>query len=360
MMGLLKRPASLEELRAKAPQFSEPLACVGALQAHELMRNIREVLRAFETCLQTAKTSGDADFEWYVIRNFNGRDGNAEAAIARWQEQLEATAARGDAERQLDALCSLGKRMEEQGHPQAAEDYFNRAVSLAKNWGTHVGLVGALIEFAAVYQVRGDMEQAVRAWLEVFRAAKATGDALQIGYVARQLGLAYRSVGQFDEATKWLEEALAAVRSIPNRREEAFLLRDAAIVETDTGNYWKALEQMQEAARIFHELGLSWPEGATIGHLPMIYTALGDYDSALRTARQGLQSAYANQDPLMEQRILEHIGTIYLRLGKPAQALPYLERSVSLTPQTKATNLHLNALLSLGERMREGGARGKR
>jgi len=147
-----------------------------------------------------------------------------------------------------------------------------------------------------------------------------------------------------DEAMQWLEGALAVVRGIQNRREEAFVLRDAAMVEADTGNYWKALERMQEAARMFHELGLSHPEGATIGHLPMIYGPLGDYEAALRTARQGLESAYANQDPLMEQRIVEHIGTIYLRLGKPGAALPYLEKSISLTPQTKAMHLHLNAM----------------
>jgi tetratricopeptide (TPR) repeat protein len=359
MNGFLKRPASLAELRAKAPELSKPVACVGVLRALELMRNMRELGRDFETCLQTAKTAGDADFEWYVTRNFNGLDRNSEADIARWRELLQATAARGDAEWQLYALCTLGVRMAEQGHPQEADDYLNRALSLADNWGTHIGLTGTLLEFAAVYQARGDMEQAIHVWLEAFKAAKVAGDALRIVYVARQLGLAYRGVGQFEQAMRWLEEALEEVRSIPNHREEAFLLRDAAMVETDTGNYWKALERMQESARMFHELGLSWPEGATIGHLPIIYGALGDYEAALRTARQGLESAYANQDPLLEQRILEHIGTIYLRLEKPTQALPYLVKSISLTPQTRAMNLHLNALLSLGEAYAAVGRTGK-
>jgi len=203
------------------------------------------------------------------------------------------------------------------------------------------------------------MEQAIRAMLEAFDAAKATGDALYIGGQARELGLAYRSVGQLDEAMRWLEEALAVFRSVQNPREEAFALRDAAMVDADAGNYWKALERMQEAARMFQELGLSHPEGATIGHLPMIYGPLGDYEAALRTARQGLESAYANQDPLMEQRIVEHIGTIYLRLGKPGEALPYLEKSISLTPQTKAMHLHLNALLSLAEAYAGLGRTGK-
>src|SRR5262249_24679586 len=40
---LLKRPASVEELRARVPQFSnEPMSCVGVLRALELMRNMRE------------------------------------------------------------------------------------------------------------------------------------------------------------------------------------------------------------------------------------------------------------------------------------------------------------------------------
>jgi tetratricopeptide (TPR) repeat protein len=364
MNMLLKRPASLEELRARAPQFSdEPAACIGILQARVQMRNMRELGRGFETCLQTAKASGDPDFELYVMHAFNGLDGNAEAAVARLREQLQVAAARGDVERQLYALENLGVETAEQGHPQEAEDYLNRALSLAKNWDTHVGLLGALSGFARLYRVQGKMEQTIRALLEAFHAAKATGDALTTSSVARELALAYRTAGQPDEALRWLEEALAVVRSLQNRREEAFILRDVAMVETDTGNYWKALKRMQEAARMFHELGLSWPEGATIGHLPMIYGALGDYEAALRTARQGLESAYANQDPLMEQRIVEHIGTIYLRLGKPARALPYLERSISLTPKTMSaptgTQLHLNALLSLGEAYAAVGRTGK-
>jgi tetratricopeptide (TPR) repeat protein len=344
MNMLLKRPASLEELRGRVPQFStEPVACVGRLRAHLLMRTWGSSIRGFETCLETAKASGDPDFEWYVIRWFNGTDGNAQAAIARWQEQLQGAVARGDAERQLETLNSFGWWMEQQGHLQEAEEYLNRALTLAKDWGALVGLVGALDGFAKLYRVGGDMEQTIRAGLEAVHAAKATGDALLNAYVAKELGLAYRTAGQLDEAMQWLEEALAVVRGIQNRREEAFLLRDAAMVDADTGNYWKALERMQEAARMFHELGLSHPEGATIGHLPMIYGPLGDYEAALRTARQGLESAYANHDPLMEQRIVEHVGTIYLRLGKPGQALPYLEKSISLTPQTKAMHLHLNA-----------------
>jgi tetratricopeptide (TPR) repeat protein len=198
--------------------------------------------------------------------------------------------------------------------------------------------------------MQGNMEGAIRALIESFQAARASGNADHVGAQARELGLAYRSVGQLQEAMRWLEESLVAHRErTQNRREEAFVLRDAAMVEADAGNYWKALARMQEAARMFRELGLSHPEGATIGHLPMIYGPLGDYDAALRTARQGLESAYANQDALMEQRIVEHIGTIYLRLGKPREALPYLEKSISLTPQTRALHLHLNALLSLGE-----------
>jgi len=360
MKMLLKRPASIEELRATVPRFSdEPAACVGILQAHRLMRSMPELGRGFETCLQTAKASGDPDFEAYVIRWFNGVDGNLETGIARLREELEAAAARGDAERQSEYLSDLGVWMEQLGRPQEAEDYVSRAVAFARNWGTQEGLRWALGASATVHRMRGDMEQAIRASLEAADAAKATGNPLSIGAQARELGLAYRSVGQLDEAMRWLEESLAAARSIQNRREEAFVLRDASMVDADAGNYWKALERMQEAARMFRELGLSHPEGATIGHLPMIYGPLGDYEAALRTARQGLESAYANQDPLMEQRIVQHIGTIYLRLGKPGEALPYLEKSISLTPQTKAMHLHLNALLSLGEAYAGVGRAGK-
>jgi len=359
MKMLLKRPASLEELRARVPHLSdEPVACIGILQAHLQMRNMREFGRELDTCLQTAKASGDSEFERYVIRMSNGGV-NLETVLERLQGELPAAEARGDAEWQLDALSALGVSMEQLGRSQEAEFYANRAVSFARNWGMQEGLRRALGASAAVHKFRGNMEQAIRALIEAVHAAKATGDALSIGGQARELGLAYRSVGQLDEAMRWLEEALAAFRSIQDRREEAFALRDAAMVDADTGNYWKALERMQEAARIFHELGLTHPEGATIGHLPMIYGPLGDYEAALRTARQGLESAYANQDPLMEQRIVEHIGTIYLRLGKPEDALPYLEKSISLTPQTKAMHLHLNALLSLGEAYAGLGRTGK-
>lgn len=350
MNMLLKRQASLAEIRARALHFSdEPAACIGILEADRSMRNMRELRREFDKCLQTAKLSGDSDFESYVIRMFNDVDGNSETGVARLREELQAAEARGDVEGQLDALSTLGVWMGRLGHRHEADDYVNRAVSLASRRATQEGLRRALNASAAVHTSRGNTEQAIRVLIEAAHAAKATGDALYIGGQARELGLAYRSIGQLDEAMRWLEESLAAFRSIPNRREEAFVLRDAALVDADAGNYWKALKRMQDAARIFHELGLSHPEGATIGHLPLIYGPLGDYEAALRTARQGLESAYANQDPLMEQRILEHIGTIYLRLGKPAEALPYLQRSISLTPQTKAMDLHLNALLSLGE-----------
>ena len=360
MRMLLKRPASIEELHARVPRFSdEPVACVGMLRAHLLMRNMRELGRGLDTCLQTAKASGDPDFEAYVIRWFNGVDGNLETALARLRERLQGAEARGDAERQLELLSDLAVWTEGLGHPEEADVYVNRAVAFAKNWDTQEGLRWALAASATVHKFRGNMAEAIRALIEAVLAAKMSGNALYIGGLARELGLAYRSVGQLDEALRWLEEALAVFRSIQNPREEAFVLRDASMVDADAGNYWKALERMQEAARVFHELGLSHPEGATIGHLPMIYGPLGDYEAALRTARQGLESAYANQDPLMEQRIVEHIGTIYLRLGKPGEALPYLEKSLSLAPQTKAMHLHLNALLSLGEAYAGLGRTGK-
>src|SRR5262249_22113123 len=159
-----------------------------------------------------------------------------------------------------EGLSWLGREIGQQGHLQEAGDYLNRVLSIATYWSTAEGRMGALDAFATIHRVQGDMEQAICAWLEALDAAKATGVALHVNQVARDLAQAYRTIGQPDNALRYLDEALAADRGIQNRREEAFVLRDIAIVEADTGNYWKALERMQEAARIFHELGLSWPE----------------------------------------------------------------------------------------------------
>ncbi len=348
MNSLLRRPASIAELQAKVPRLSdEPRACIAILRAQLRMRNMQELGRGVEACRQTAVASRDSEFLSSAIR-LGVPDGNLQPLVAPQREELRVAEERGDVESQLDALLKMGLLMESLGDPRQADEYLNRAFTLAKNWGTQ-GRFYASGGSVPIYRLRGNMDQMILGLIETVHAAKNSGDAATICQQARELGLAYRSVGQLDEAQRWHEEALSAARSIQDRGQEAFLLRDLSMVDADAGNYWKALERMREAARIFHELGMTWPEGATIGHLPMIYGPLGDYDAALRTARQGLESAYANQDPLMEQRIVEHIGTIYLRLGKPGEALPYLEKSISLTPRTKALNLHLNALVSLGE-----------
>lgn len=343
----LKRPASREELRARVPRlFDEPFACVGVIAAQRLSRNMKAAARSREDCVERARTLDDPEFVQYLIRQTSG----ANRESVRWlRDELRATEARGDAERQFETLSSLGGELAAGGQQEEAEDYVQRALTLARNWGNQLAIANALTNMASFHRLRGDLNEAVRLLLEAMPAVEASGDVQEISMKARDLGLTYRSAGRLDEAMQWLEKALALSRSIRDRSQEAFILRDASLVDADAGDYWKALERIREAERIFHEMGLSWPEGATIGHLPMIYGPLGDYDAALRTARQGLESARANNDPLMEQRIDEHIGSIYLKLGKPEAALPYLRKSISLTPQTEATHLHLNALLSLGE-----------
>jgi hypothetical protein len=52
------------------------------------MRKMSELGQEFDTGLQKAKASGNKDLEWYLINLFGRVDGNGEASVVRWREQL--------------------------------------------------------------------------------------------------------------------------------------------------------------------------------------------------------------------------------------------------------------------------------
>lgn len=138
----------------------------------------------------------------------------------------------------------------QQGNPNSAKPYFEKALTLARALKHPVGQGRALSFLGTVYREGGAYAQAQAYYLEQLPLAREIRDVRREWSALNNLGLIANARGNFQEALDYYSEALRIVREIGDRLGEGLVLSNLALTAMDRGEYDRALEYSEQALQV--------------------------------------------------------------------------------------------------------------
>jgi tetratricopeptide (TPR) repeat protein len=223
-------------------------------------------------------------------------------------------------------------------HDDALKDYAD-ALSRARQAGAKQAEVDILLDQGVVLDLTRDWPQA-QAVTEEAGALMAAVDELRTPVVEARLlmsrGRGLLRSDQMNEAAQLFRRAVEVSEPLGEDAYEAYTLSLSlgGYVAATLGNYQEAEALLSLALRVFEEHGdMFGLSGALINRCTLsfltdnIERVLADYERTFHMAREfGL--------PLMEILCVRDLGEVYLILGQPAEAEPYIRRAIEMYTQT--------------------------
>jgi len=277
------------------------------------------------------------------------------------------------------ALFDLGWMEDRNGDPAGAEKTLVKALVAAEegrddNLRAQVGTklvyvtgsslmhrepsgVWADLTAAVLHRMGGDPELEAQLRLEqgsvamahrLFPEAKALYEQALEGYqrvdpnhhqlplVLANLGRASAGVGDRARAATLLEQSLALAEKAQGKGHPAlaFAHYDMGQLYVELGEYERALQHARRAEEIWESSeGAEHPDvGDAYDNIGTVYQRWGKYDLAMDAFRKALQikEKVLGQEHHDVAYSLDGLGQTLLLAGKPADALPYLERALVL------------------------------
>lgn len=224
----------------------------------------------------------------------------------------------------------------EERYPEALAT-FQRALALHGEPGTP-RLFVTLSNLGNLYQVTGDAVRAV----DSQRRALAIGERElgemhpDLASLRLNLGLALLDLGNRREAEAHLRRSLADREQLlgPDHPDVAESLEALGGLWIDTGRAAQALPMMRRAVAIFEAKMPGHPLTALCrGTLGEALRVLGRHDEAAaeyRAALRGVETSFFGPEHIYVSLPLQGLGLLLVDRGRPAEALPPLERALEV------------------------------
>jgi tetratricopeptide (TPR) repeat protein/CHAT domain-containing protein len=242
----------------------------------------------------------------------------------------------------LTSLQILGYNYSTQGDYAKAEEFYQRALSLAQAGG-NLEQIGTILQgLGYVYDSQRRLDEALEIYhqaLEVFR---------QLGDQERQVGLLYNLGQVYDYQQRYIEaeelfsQALKIARSAKNREGETLALNGLSQVYTAQKRFNEALELLQQNLALDREAGNKEFEAVTHGQIAFVYRDMNRLDEALAALQQALALSRELKNGESEHVYLSHIARIYRQQERYSEALETLQQVLAI--DRELSNEHFEAI----------------
>jgi CHAT domain-containing protein len=341
---------SLDEVKRRIPHDACAVWARMALAYFYLGRtNLALAQRTAKSGLELAQSQGDpealASFEAVLMAAAAGGS-QYEEALKHARAALEIYGMLHDWENEIAFLTTVGSILDQLGDRSEGEDYHQRALLLARSVGHPRSEASALQGFSSHYDMAGALELAAESATEAERIWQQLGNHDAASVMATTAGREFQKMGDIPSALRFCQDARVEGEKA-NPPALAYALRSLGNIYLDTGEFFQSLKYQSESVRLFRDSHMEWQAGAGVGNLGSLYLDVGDYDMARRLLEESLHSAIAHGDKGEQQSNLTSLADICLRLGRPREALPYLQRSREFGQQVRYPAHQVKTLVTM-------------
>jgi CHAT domain-containing protein/tetratricopeptide (TPR) repeat protein len=315
-----------------------------------------EALGSFEQALERARAAGYTWGEAYALNNrgvvLQRQPGRTMEAGEDFRRALDLFTELSDLAQQAETGYNLGFwQYYEKADLEGAQASLARTLDLQERLGARDDQGPALNVLGLVAQARGETDEALRLFGRALDLARRTGSGSLEVSVLRNIASVHRSRGDLEQALSGYAAALASGRGGVGTR--ARTLHDMASLYFELGDLEKAEDAYRQAVELLP------PDDADAVNprinLGAVLEALGQRQEALARYQSAL--ALAGGSRRLEALALHSLGRAQRGLGRPAEAVPLLERALALRRDLHASLDTARSLAELGSALRDLGRR---
>jgi TonB family protein len=253
-------------------------------------------------------------------------------AIEKYEEALMLWGAKGNyyEERGAATLNIIGQIYRSLGEPQAALDYYNRALSIWHTLDNTAGETGTLNNIGVVYYSLGDYQRALDYYNKALLIGRGKGNREEEAGALNNIGLIYDSLGDYQKALGYFDQVLPIWRALRNSSGEATTLNNIGIVYASRDERQKALDYFNQALLARRKTGDRRGEATTLGNIGAVYESSRDYQEALEYYDKSLSQSRVAGDRGNEAAILYRIAHLERDRGNLSEALTRIEATIAI------------------------------
>ncbi len=142
----------------------------------------------------------------------------------------------------------------------------------------------------------------------------------------------YFRLADYKKALESGQESLRLFETLDDHVGKQRILNTLGMVYAESGDLIGSLKTFLQVQKLCHDAADLKAEADALNNLAIVYGYLGDHVSSLESYLQSLEVARQIGSRQAEMKALINIATLYLEQSKPAEALNYLQQSLSLNP----------------------------
>lgn len=293
----------------EAVQSSEVEDREAAVMGFDLVQTEWPHLEAVLERLQT-REDGEAFLQFAEAVNATGLfQTRIEDGLKWYGLMVEAARKKGDKEKELNALTSLGSIHAQLGQHQEALGNYTRGAALS------------------------------RELQERHHEGSCLGN----------MGLAYQNLEENDKAEECFQQVLEIMREVGDHVREGFALASLGRVAGARGDTARAIELHEEHLKLNLEHGDARGEMLALALLGETYFASDQLTEAVDRFERQLKIAKTLNDMPAEGNALGHLGRACRKLGQPDKGAEYFSRQIDIAHTLADSATGLAAMGQLGE-----------
>jgi tetratricopeptide (TPR) repeat protein len=279
------------------------------------------------------------------------------------------------------AYNNKGLLYSETGKGKPAIEYYDKSLKMREAIGDKKGLAETYINLGLVYDNRGDMQNALFYFEKGLKASEEVNDPQQVSTALNNIGIVYHNLGDIPKALEYYMKSLQMQDKLGDKLKMAATLNNMAVLYNEQKDEQKSFEFYQKSLRLREEINDKMGIAESLNNIGLIYKERGDAKKALECFTRSYQlheemgdlsgmayslsntgliyndsAAFKNAVHLFPKaldyhkrslKIREEIGdkkgmaasyhflaTTMAQWSKPAEGIPYGEKSLELAQET--------------------------
>ncbi len=275
-------------------------------------------------------------------------------AKAELKKAIEIARSENDSHLIIECMIALGAAEADTANFDAALNLHGEAIKLAQSNNNKRGQYLAASEEGFDLLLQGKFEKALDRFLEAnsIIARGAGANAREHAGILRDLGLCYRSLGQMDAAVKYYLESAAAFESAGDLEDQAMLINSVAVVHLDMGRRADFEKEFDTACKLAEQSKNKSVIACLAFNRAQFDFMAQKLDSALKSYGEAIEAARASRDKKTECMALSGLGFTQLAMKNFPAARDSFARAAQMAEVLQLFEARWDVALGLGKTLR--------
>ena len=292
---------------------------------------IPSAIEKFQLAIDLADAQDDASTHAEALRRLSvvmHRQLHGEVARDLCVRSLEVASRIGDQALSAEALNTLGGFELEAGNSGEAEDFFRRALGMARDRPALVGRIEQNLGIVA--NIRGDLNAALEHYQNSLTSSTCARDDSGCAIAYHNLGMISADLRQWELAARYFDSSLALADSLGDVRLRGLCLLNRTEVFVARQRYEEARKSAEEALRLFDELDARAQKADAYKFLGVVYRETSRPVLAEARLRSAMELAAHCGSQLGEAEASRELAKLHQSMGRNQEALVLLNAARAL------------------------------